>query len=484
MKDIVDYFFNNVNNHGNSLAVVENSRKTTYSELGMLVKKIASFIKQKNTSYPKVAIYLPQGSESYAAMIATLYSGGFYTPINLNAPLNRQFEILNQFQPDFVISKYNLFKPLSKKYPNIKLVDIDNLDVKEVSWFEKHHELAYVIFTSGSSGEPKGVMIPRAALNHYIQWSIREMNISNLDRWSQHPNIAFDLSVLDIYGALCGGATLYPLISKKDRLFPAEFIRKNQLTIWNSVPSVIDLMIRAKQVININIDSLRLLTFCGEPLMFRHLSAIFEANSHAIVNNTYGPTEATVSCTLITLNADNYKQYCKYNASFGEPIQNMDIRLVNGGNSDEGEIVLTGPQLAIGYWNNIEETLKSFKTLESEKVSYYTGDWAIRHEGSLYFSERIDNQVKIKGNRVELGEIDSALMNIGYKNVCTVFAKEKLYCFIETSEKINQSNLILLLKNDLPDYEIPHLIYAIKSLPRNGNDKIDRIKLIKSHCLD
>jgi len=346
--------------------------------------------------------------------------------------------------------------------------------------FPKPHELAYVIFTSGSTGKPKGVMIPRKGLAHYTDWAIREMDVVPEDRWSQHPNIAFDLSVLDIYGALCGGATLYPVTSGKDKLLPASFIKRHQLTIWDSVPSVIDLMLKARQVKTENFASLRLLTFCGEPLYARHLDAIFSANESVLVHNTYGPTEATVSCTLIRLTAESYKSACGSSVALGHPIDGMEIELL-GEESDEGELVLSGEQLAVGYWQNEAETKKAFVSIDlngEKRRAYRTGDWVIRKDGEYYFSCRIDNQVKVRGNRVELNEIDATIFELGFGNACTVFVNDQLHSFIETIDLPELFEFKKKLAEYLPDYEIPDFIHATDRLPVNANDKVDRLALV------
>ena len=160
---------------------------------------------------------------------------------------------------------------------------------------------AYVIFTSGSTGAPKGVEISRAALNHYVRWIELSMAPSTDDRWSQHPSIGFDLSVLDVFGALCFGATLVPLTRSADRLLPATAIQRNELTIWNSVPSIIDLMAQADQLDKEHLSSLRLLSYCGEPLYSHQLEDIFAAVPNVNIHQTYGPSEATVSMTLLQL---------------------------------------------------------------------------------------------------------------------------------------------------------------------------------------
>jgi D-alanine--poly(phosphoribitol) ligase subunit 1 len=478
MKDPVESFMETVRLYPNHAAVVQDMSSVSYGEIGSVAARIAASI-SNICEKPKVLIYLPKGADAYAAMFATLMAGGYYSPINMDAPVNRHLEILRQFCPDVVVSTKKLLSDLPVADKAIAFVDIDKLSSDELAEPLAAHELAYVMFTSGSTGQPKGVMIPRTGLAHYTEWVLNSMVISPEDRWSQHPNIAFDLSVLDIYGALCGGATLYPLISKKDKLIPADFIRRNQLTIWNSVPSVIDLMMKARHVTKEYFASLRLLTFCGEPLYPKHLDAIFCANNRVLVHNTYGPTEATVSCTLICLTESNYKDGCGSSVALGHPISGMGMMLM-GGSSDEGELVILGEQLALGYWKNEAETAKSFISVSvenTERRAYRTGDWVRKRDGQYYFAGRIDSQVKIRGNRVELDEIDLAIFHLGYGNSCTVFVNNQLHSFIQTKRLPALVKFKKALAGYLPEYEIPDHIHAIEHFPVNSNDKIDRLKL-------
>ncbi len=478
MIDPVIRFLEKAKSNPDHPAVVHEAESITYGELGSRAARIASSISSRHEN-PRVLIYLPKGADAYAAMFGTLMAGGYYSPINIDAPAYRHVEIMHQFDPQIIITTLELLQNLSVAEIDAEIVGIENLSHNELESPLAAHELAYVIFTSGSTGQPKGVMIPRTALSHYTEWAITEMQISKGDRWSQHPNIAFDLSVLDIYGALCGGATLYPVISKKDKLLPATFIKRNKLTIWNSVPSVIDLMIKARQLTKKNLSSLRLLTFCGEPLYPRHLHAIFSAHRGVKVHNTYGPTEATVSCTLIGLTADSYTRCCDSSVALGHPIPGMEFKLI-GGDSREGELVLLGEQLALGYWKNGSETEKAFTSISiggEDRRAYRTGDWVVKRGGEYYFSGRIDSQVKIRGHRVELDEIDSTISALGFGNSCTVFVNDQLHSFIETGQSPEYLEFKSALSTRLPDYEIPAYIHTIENLPVSSNDKIDRLVL-------
>ena len=409
-------------------------------------------------------------------MFASLMVGGVYAPTNITAPAQRQRLVLNAFEPEAIVTNGKHLETLGIEADDPRLILIDSLPSEPAKSAAEPHDLAYVMFTSGSTGIPKGVMVPRQGLAHYVRWALDAMQISKQDRWSQHPNIGFDLSVLDIYGALCGGATLYPLVSRTDRLMPGKAIERHGLTIWNSVPSVIDLINRAGHMTADHLASLRMITFCGEPLLESHLDAIFQARPDIPVHNTYGPTEATVSFTLIRLGTPGYRDACRNSVALGDPIPGMQLDLVGGPTEDEGEIIISGPQVARGYWRDEEQTRVVFGPMQldgEERFAYRTGDWAVKEGQHLYFVTRIDRQVKIHGNRVELGDIDAAMRACGAAVSYTVLSEGALHSFIEAPADTDISALMRAIAGVLPHYAIPAAIHPIDHMPRNANDKID-----------
>lgn len=469
--DPIERFLANVKVRPNQPAVAVKEKVVTYGELADRVFRIAAALADV-APHPRVLIHLPQGADAYAAMLATLLAGGYYAPTNVQAPMERQHLIRDRFRPDVVVT--NATEAPSLGLGDTPTIDVDDLPDARLTAPRTPHDLAYVMFTSGSTGIPKGVMVGRTSLAHYVAWIGDAMAPGPQDRWSQHPNVAFDLSVLDIYGALCFGATLYPLISQRDRLMPGDFVRRNALTIWDSVPSVIDQMRNARQVNPECFKSLRLLTFCGEPLLPEHLDAIFAAAPSATVHNTYGPTEATVSCTLIRLAPDTYRRACGTSVALGEPIPGMSITLEGGSTPDEGEIYIHGPQVARGYWLDDNETAAKFRPADASiKTTYRTGDMAVRVDGQLFFQARVDRQVKLHGHRIELGDIDAALRSLGFTLAHTVKVGERLVATVESDTTVDQDAILVQLKKMLPDYCCPSQIVAIPSLPRNVNDKVD-----------
>jgi D-alanine--poly(phosphoribitol) ligase subunit 1 len=299
------------------------------------------------------------------------------------------------------------------------------------------------------------------------------------DRVSQFPSIAFDVSVIEIYGGLGIGATLYPLVGAADRTFPARVVAREKLTVWNSTPSVVSMMMRAGDVTHDRLGSLRLVNLYGEALMPTHLAAIFAAVPDAVALNTYGPTEATVTVTELRVDRTNYAAACAATVSIGAAIPGMGIHLVGGPGPDEGEIVITGPQLALGYWNDPDKTAAAFRTVMVDGApvrGYFTGDWAERRGEHIFFRERIDLQVKIHGFRLELDEVAHAIHGEGYPVACVLKWNDELAAVIERDpdRPFDEAALRAALAVKLEMHAVPSIIRLIDRMPYNQNDKLDR----------
>ncbi|HEX4294587.1 MAG TPA: AMP-binding protein [Rhizomicrobium sp.] len=471
-RDVVDLFLARAVEAPDHPAIVTSTASITYGGLERRVRAFAAALAKR--SAPKVLIALPASIDAYACMFAAGLAGGFYTPLNMASPAEKMRRICAQLEPDIVVGHPDMLERLSGAAPGAVSLDPAGLDEEGLlDGAGSRHALAYVLFTSGSTGEPKGVMIPRAALADYAAW-LGALGIGRTDHVSQQPNIAFDLSVVDIFGTLCYGATLYPLDVEGDRLMPARFIRRNAITVWNSTPSAVSVMIRARQAKAENLASVRLFNFCGEPLLKEHLDALFAAVPDAIVQNTYGPTEATVSMTALRLDARNYAEHCANSVALGSAIPGMELLL--NGSSDEGEIVIVGPQLAQGYWNDPEKTASAFRAVSGTdpRRGYFTGDWAVRRGGDIYFRERIDFQVKVRGHRIELDEVAAAIRALGYPVVCVFKRGDALAAVVEHDGAFDETALRTALQAKLEPHAIPERIVSAAHLPRNENDKLDR----------
>jgi len=454
-------------------AVVQGGLTVTYGAFAERVMWLAGAFARAGEA-PKVLIDLPQGADAYAAMFAALMAGGTYCPVNREAPAAAQERVFRAFAPSVVATD-----AATGRRPWMEgavLVDVAGCDASPLPAPREPAEAAYVMFTSGSTGIPKGVVVPSAGLAHYCDWAAA-FEAGPGDRWSQHPNIAFDLSVLDIYGALTRGASLHPPAGPADRLMPGALARRERLTIWNSVPTAIDLVVEARQATAETFASVRMASFCGEPLRGRHLRALFEARPDMRVQNTYGPTEATVSCTEVALDAADFEALCRPVASLGAAIPGMELHLIDGPDADHGEIAIAGPQVALGYLGDPARTARSFPVVDlpdGRRLRVYrTGDLARREEGLLYFEGRADRQVKITGHRIELGEIDAAVERLSGAPAASVVVNDRIVTFLATAEGADSAALRARLRDALPAYAVPTSIVPLAEFPRTPNDKVD-----------
>lgn len=465
--------------HPDAPAVVEDDRTVTYAQFLDLVHAFAARFAQ--VAAPRVLIASEKSAETYAAMFATLMAGGTYAPANVAATHTRLSAIREAFEPHLVLAEGDLAAWFARD-PSAQVLDPRDVPPAGAAaagrWAPvEPTAIAYVIFTSGSTGVPKGVAIPRAALDHYVAWLGPALDIAPGDRMPQHPNIGFDLSVLDIYGALCFGAALHPFVGQRARLLPARKIAEDRLTVWNSVPSVLSAMASAGELDAAHLASVRLFTFCGEVLRADHVADLFAARPDARVMNTYGPTEATVAMTVREFSHEDHRAVCRPAAPIGAAIGEMGLHLV-GETPNEGEIVITGPQLAAGYWKDAALTAEKFRdvSVDGRVVrGFYTGDYARRVGDDLYFLGRRDEMVKLRGHRVDLGEVRAAFAKLGWTSVCIYEAQGALVAVVEASDHtaFDERSLIGELARLLESYAVPAQVRRIGRLPRNANDKID-----------
>jgi acyl-coenzyme A synthetase/AMP-(fatty) acid ligase len=267
-------------------------------------------------------------------------------------------------------------------------------------------------------------------------------------------------------------------------LRPAAAIRDKKISVWQSVPSVLDLMLRGKQLTSEYLSGLRVMSFCGEPLRREQLEALFKAHPGLTVFNTYGATETIGFNTLNELRRDTFVSSCDGNsAAIGEDVPGWSLHLRGGHDENEGEIVVASEFLSLGYWCDEERTRSSFRQVDlggsrSERC-YFTGDLGVRRGGRLYCAGRMDRQVKIRGERVELEEIDGLLRSAGFPAAYTICKDGELYSFVESTQSLDQEQIRGRLQESLPFHAIPRTIYALASLSRNQSGKVDREALYR-----
>ncbi len=480
-----DLFTRIATRNPNSIAIIDNGTPWTYQKFLQRTGTIAGNLAVGADN--RVLIALPPSVDAYTSIFASLLSGATHTPVNVSAPILKLQNIASQLDPHAIIAEEPLIAQLGEAAPKARRIVPSKLE-GAVDFVDQGYrsDLAYIMFTSGSTGRPKGVVVPAIALANYVAWcSVLECKEG--DRVSQQPNLGFDISMTDIFGALCYGATLVPLVRELDRLMPARFIKRERITVWNSTPSAVSLMMTGRQLTQENLASLRLINFCGEALAGDILEAIFQVLPDVIVQNTYGPTEATVAVTNLRMTKDSFRPYIRNSVSIGAPIPGMSLHLVGGGGKDEGEIVICGPQLSRGYWLDSERTDQSFRSLEIEgevRKGYLTGDWAERHDGNIYFRERLDFQIKVNGYRIELDEVAAAIRSFGWPTVATFKRGESIAAIVEkvVGQEFNEDLLKENMRTVLERHAVPERILVVDRVPRNDNDKIDR--RASSHLAD
>ncbi len=481
MRDFIELIKDNAKNIPHRIAVIDGERKINYADFFSSVTAISHQLAAAGQN-PKVVVDLKQGVEAYALIIAILNIGGTYCPLNPDAPVERKMQIINEFKPDFIVveTQANV-----SEFNSVTAITIDallqNRNFTSIETNYDSESIIYVIYTSGSTGVPKGVMICRKALNKFLEWSIPTYAAGEGDIWGQFSFLSFDLSIVDIFTCLCSGATLFAMNdipAKKNR--PAGIIEKDKITIWHSIPSAVEFMMINEKSKVYDFSSLRLMTFCGEPLRKHQVEFLFKKNNNLTIFNTYGPTEGTLFCTWQELNFADYLNFCEFTMSIGKAIPGWNLLLNKVEDHVEKEIIIYGDYIGKGYLASITDT--KFKQIQIEGTNvngFETGDLVSESNGNLYFAGRKDRQVKIKGFRIELDEIDFRINEFLNKTSVTVVKKDSLYSFIESEEKLNEPQLREFLKNKIEAYKIPNAFYTTKEIPRSQNQKVDYDSLIK-----
>ncbi|MEQ9404326.1 MAG: AMP-binding protein [Cyclobacteriaceae bacterium] len=472
MKDFVELLKEVAKRYHDRIAVIDGDRKLNYHDFILLVNSFSHQVKPKS----KVVVDLDQGIEAYALIIAILNMGGTYCPLSPAAPLERKLQIISEFSPNLiVVSTEDKLLDLNE-IEAITIKDlISNPETKDISAPYDEEDIIYIIYTSGSTGVPKGAKICRKALNKFLEWSIPTYGANEDDVWGQFSFLSFDLSIVDIFTCLCSGATLYSMNNLSAKKFrPAGEIEAQKITIWHSIPSAVEFMIKNFHSKTYDFTSLRLMSFCGEPLRKHQVEFLLSKNNSLKIFNCYGPTEGTLFCTWQELNINNYKNYSNYSMCIGKAIPGWNLQLSPVDEFEEKEITIYGDYIAKGYLGNVTDNKFKVITMDNKSIeSFETGDLVNEVNGNLYFSCRKDRQVKLKGYRVELDEIDFRINEFLELTSVTLVDNQILYSFIETNGAINDMEIREHLKTVLEDYKIPHGFYVIEEIPRNSNQKID-----------
>ena len=449
-----------------------------------------------------VGIFNNKSFEAFALMLGCIKIGAIYSNFDFTSPWMRLEKIIGTCSPKLIVHDF-INGELDTSIKNtftITTVELGCQLVEEkLSHYPTHlpnernalvsgSNAAYIMFTSGSTGFPKGAVMSHNNVLNFIQWSQTTFKIKENDVFSNVNPIYFDNSVFDIYSALFSGAAMIPISSDLVRNGKklVESLDALNCSFWFSVPSLLIYLLTTKVLTPKTFVHIRQIAFGGEGFSKTKLKALFDLYSErAILYNVYGPTECTCICSSHIIESSDFNLMSEL-TTLGTIAPNFDYLLLplTDANQRIGELVLGGPNVGLGYYNDPDRTNVSFIQHPQKKYKqlvYKTGDLIEkRADGLLYFKGRIDNQIKHMGYRIELEEIESVVNTLDYVNETGVVYHKlnselgEIVAFISLSKTLSSEIINLDLKKRLAPYMLPKKIIILEVLPKNKNGKIDR----------
>ena len=478
-----------------SISFCIKGQEYTYRQLYDAIEQISCLVNDIPEMF--IGLYATDDIRTYAAIIALWVNGKTYIPLNPTQPKERHIEVINSVHAHYILSadnNYNLGTDFVRIISTSQTITDGYVRTGKMLACEvPDSTIAYILFTSGSTGAPKGVQITRGNIASFIDSMNRiGLDITSQDRCLQPFDLTFDFSVSGYVIPLVKGACIYTIPPKAIKFTHiAMLLEKYKLTVLQMVPSMVRNLL--PYLDEIELSSVRYNIFCGEALTGKVLQAWHRGNSEMVSYNMYGPTENTVFCTYYIIDKDNIDAPLANNdiIGIGQSFYNSNGVLIDENGciidkaNEEGELCLSGSQLTPGYWENEKENFERFFKIK-DSLYYKTGDLCYYDNNfDLLFIGRKDFQVKINGFRVELGEIENRFSTIsaGKFSVVIPYVNEQgnteLAIIIEGKE-YNYKNDKAKLANELPAYEIPSKWLFLTNIPLNSNGKIDR-KAIKQH---
>ena len=455
----------------------------------------------------RVGVFLEPSLEAAISVYGIMTAGAVFVPLDSNAPPARIAYVINDCGIKHITSAPKQSRSLKKVLEeNISLEGVIGIDekipIKTISWDEIERmsphkavsvrmledDLAYIMYTSGTTGTPKGIMHSHRSGLAYAKLSRDLYDVGPADILGNHSPLHFDISTMGYFTMpLAGGTTV--LIPESHKLFPASLSRlmeKEKLTIWYSVPLALIHLLQRGVLEDRKLDSLRWVLFGGEPFPVKHLRNLMKLWGTATFSNVYGPAEVN-QCTYFHLSELPEKEAA---IPLGHVWNNTETLIVDQNDSEVekgeiGELLVRTATMMKGYWGNPELTNKAFFRRESlpnvEEIFYRTGDMVWRNEdGQLMFAGRQDRQIKIRGYRIELDEIETVLTS--HSNIietAVYYLKNEEDVSIEATVVLSESgheteeNIKKFLAGKLPGYAVPQKIYFSDKIPRTAAGKID-----------
>lgn len=486
-KPIHQLFEKQVLLHPNKTAVTDLSKSLTYQELDEQANKLANYLLRTQTNGNKnVAIILENTIEIAVSMLGTLKAGFTFIPIDPSFPEKRIIHILNECSPCMVITDNEIWK----KDEDLNTIQLDSslFDFERSSRPQvrvQMENLAYIIYTSGSTGHPKGVMIEHRSLSNYFSWFSPYVNLSHNDRFLLLSSYSFDLGYTGVFSALLNGGEVHfvPKDLYQDPNQVMSYISNHKITYLKVTPSLLKVLSYAdKNYWDSILASLRLIIIGGEQLKTNQIKDLLRDYPSIQLINHYGPTETCIGTIAGYIEKDDLK---RSSVPLGNPITNNNIYVLDDSlqmvpTGIPGQIFVSGRGLARGYYHNHDLTKESFinNPYQEDELLYKTGDMGrVMEDGRIEFLGRKDNQIKIRGYRVELEEIESVIVQHNLiHSVAVKIQGQQIIAYVEIATR--EQSVLDEIKNKvasvLPDYMIPAYYYVIDKIPMNSNGKVDR----------
>jgi amino acid adenylation domain-containing protein len=498
-------------------ALVMNGCAVSYAALETASNRLAHLLLTLGCGRgDRVCLFLTKGPDAVIAMLAALKAGAIYVPIDLDSPAARARRIVTVCEPFAVLVDGKaaglLDRVLDGALPALRIIAlsdaglewpdattvydrtvIDDMPATRPAVRAGDQDAAHILFTSGSTGVPKGVMITHRNVTAFLDWACDHFGISPGENISGHPPLHFDLSTFDIYGTLSRGATLHMIPPELNLLAPkmARFMRDAELDQWFSVPSILSYLAHFDVVEHGDFPHLKRLLWCGEVLPMRTLRYWLERLPHVTFTNLYGPTEATIASSYFTVAhplAPGLPDVPIGSACAGEELRVLDATLTPVAAGQVGELYIGGAGVSPGYWRDPQQTAAAFIADPDARSAgnrlYRTGDLGWRGEdGWFRFVGRADCQIKSRGYRIELGEIEAAVGELACVRECAVVGVETggfetwaICCayVLAGPADLAPATLRHELMNAIPRYMLPTRWRRYRNLPKNANGKIDR----------
>lgn len=469
-------------NHGTRTAIEHHAGALTYADIPGLARRSAAHV-SATTSREAVGLVVSRHPDTYLLYLAVLMAGKVVVPVSDELPPERVGSILSRVGADVLLrpSRASSWNPVLE-HQVVEGVDPHRLP-EQTGRVGQSREVAYVLHTSGSTGEPKGVPVTHQAVLAYLDHVVPRYEIGPSSRLSANFSLTFDLAVFDFFAALTTGATLV-LPQGREHLLPARYVQRGELTHWFSVPSVIRSASALGALRPGSMPTLRWSLFCGEPLRLDQARRWLSCAPGSVIENVYGPTELTLSCSQYRLPADPDAWPVTSNGTvpIGTVYPHLDWRL----HGEQSELQVRGDQRFDGYVNpsqnpkafcdDVGAALGSGPDPVPRHYWYRTGDRVLVEGGQLVHHGRTDRQVKVRGHRIELAEVETVLRSVrGVDDVAVVVVDSGSLPELAAAVvgDVDPEELRSSASQRLATYMVPQRILQLEALPLNANGKVD-----------